>query len=77
MKAQSLFLVFVLFTNLLRAQQEPALHVAVIAGEGARQVISQKVRIEPAVQVQDESGKSIGRRRGSIHPAHLGTWRHL
>jgi hypothetical protein len=58
MKAQSIFLVFLLFTNLLRAQ-EPALHIAVVAGEGARQQISEKVRIEPAVQVQDQSGKSI------------------
>jgi hypothetical protein len=58
MKAQSLFLVFLLFTNLLRAQ-EPTLHIAVVAGEGARQQISQKVRVEPAVQVQDQAGKSI------------------
>jgi hypothetical protein len=58
MKLQSLFLVFLLFTNLLRAQ-EPTLHIAVIAGEGARQQISEKVRVEPAVQVQDQTGKSI------------------
>jgi hypothetical protein len=58
MKAQSIFLVFLLFTNLLRAQ-EPSLHIAVVAGEGVRQQISEKVRIDPAVQVQDQSGKSI------------------
>ena len=60
MKSQSvsLFLVFLLFTNLMRAQ-EPALKIAVVAGEGTRQQISQKVRVEPAVQVQDETGKSI------------------
>jgi hypothetical protein len=58
MKAQSLFLVCVLFTNLLRAQ-EPTLRIAVIAGEGARQKINQKVSVEPVVEVKDDGGKPI------------------
>lgn len=58
MKVQSLFLVCLLFTNLLRGQ-EPALRIAVIAGQGAREIINQKASVEPAVQVQDQNGKAI------------------
>lgn len=58
MKAQSLFLVSLLFTNLLRAQ-EPALHIAVIAGEDAKQRVNEKAIVEPAVQVEDQNGKPV------------------
>jgi hypothetical protein len=58
MKAQSLFLVCVLFANLLRGQ-EPALRVTVVAGEGTSYKINQKVSVDPVVQVQDENGKPI------------------
>jgi hypothetical protein len=58
MKALSVFLVTLLFTNLLRAQ-EPALRVSVVTGDGARQVINQKFRIEPVVEVVDEHGKPV------------------
>jgi hypothetical protein len=58
MKAQSVFLITLLFTNLLRAQ-EPALHVTVVAGEGSRQIVSQKSRVDPAVQVEDEKSKPV------------------
>ena len=58
MKALSLLLVSLLSSNLLRAQ-EPALRVAVIAGEGAREFNNQKVRVDPVVEVDDEKGKPI------------------
>ncbi len=58
MKAQSLFLVCVLFANLVRGQ-EPALRITVVAGEGASHKINQKVSVDPVVQVQDENGKPI------------------
>jgi hypothetical protein len=62
MKVQSVILVSLLFTNLLRGQ-EPALHIAVIAGEGATHNINvtdpKKDRVQPVVQVEDENGKSI------------------
>jgi hypothetical protein len=58
MKALSVFLVTLLSTNLLRAQ-EPALRLTVVSGEKARQVINQKVRTETVVQVDDEKGKPV------------------
>jgi hypothetical protein len=58
MKALSVFLVTLLFTDLLRAQ-EPALRIAVVAGQSARQNINQKVRVEPVVEVDDEKGKPV------------------
>jgi len=61
MKALSVFLVSLLFTNLLRGQ-EPALHITVIAGEGGSHninVVNQKGRVEPTVQVEDAQGKPI------------------
>ncbi len=58
MKAQSLFLVCLLFTNLLRGQ-EPAFHLTVVAGEGAKHNIHEKFRIQPVVQVTDENDKPI------------------
>jgi hypothetical protein len=58
MKAQSLFLICLLFTNLMRGQ-EPALRISVVAGEGATQLINQKGRVDSVVQVQDASGKTI------------------
>lgn len=59
MKAQSLFLVSLLLTNLARAQEEAPLRIAVIAGEGARQYINQLVHVEPVVEVDDEHGKPV------------------
>jgi len=59
MKAQSLFLVCVLFTNLLRAQEPAPLRISVIAGEGGREVSNQKIRVDPVVEVDDEDGKPI------------------
>lgn len=64
MKAQSVFLVSLLFMNLLRAQ-EPALHITVIAGEGITHNVTQfekeekKGRFDPVVQVEDQNGKPI------------------
>jgi hypothetical protein len=58
MKAQALFVVCLLFTNLMHGQ-EPALRISVVAGEGASQVINQKGRVDPVVQVQDANGKAI------------------
>lgn len=58
MKAQALFLVSLLFTNLLHGQ-ESTLNIAVIAGAAGREVINQKVRVDPVVQVEDETGKPV------------------
>jgi hypothetical protein len=58
MKAQSIFLAALLLTNFLRGQQ-PSLHVTVVAGEGAKYNIDQKVRVEPVVQVTDDAGKPV------------------
>jgi hypothetical protein len=58
MKAQSLFLVCLLFTNLLRGQ-DSAFHLTVVAGDGAKHNIHEKFRIQPVVQVTDENDKPI------------------
>jgi hypothetical protein len=58
MKAQSLFLVCLLFTNLLRGQ-DSGLRLNVLAGEGASHNIYQKFRVLPVVQVTDENDKPI------------------
>jgi hypothetical protein len=58
MKARSLFLVCLLFTNLLRAQ-ESGVRLTVLAGEGASHNINQKFRVLPVVQVTDENDKPI------------------
>jgi hypothetical protein len=58
MKALSLLLVSLLFSNLLRAQ-EPVLRIAVLAGAGEREYVNQKVRVEPSVEVDDEKGKPV------------------
>jgi hypothetical protein len=58
MKAQSLFLVCLLFTNLLRGQDSP-IHITVAAGEGASHNIYQKFRVQPVVLVADENDKPI------------------
>lgn len=58
MKVQSAFLALLLFTNLLRGQ-EPALNIAVLTGDGAKEAASQKLHIDPSVQVNDEHGKPV------------------
>ncbi len=58
MKALSLFLVCLLYTNLLRGQ-ESTLHLAVVAGDGAKHNVHEKFRIQPVVQVTDENDKPI------------------
>lgn len=58
MKALSVFLVSLLFTNLVRAQ-EPALRISIVSGDGARQVINQRFRTEPVIEVDDDKGKPV------------------
>lgn len=57
MRAQAIFLVTLLFTNLMQAQE--TLRIAVIAGNGARQYIKQKVHTEPIIEVDDEKGNPV------------------
>jgi len=61
MKVQSILLVFLLLTNLVNGQEPPApsLHITVIAGDGARGVVTQQAVIDPVVLVQDEKGKPV------------------
>jgi hypothetical protein len=58
MKVQSLFLVCLVFSNLLRGQ-EPPIQISIVAGEGISQIINQKGRVDPVVQVQETTGKPI------------------
>lgn len=58
MKFPSVFLVSLIVSSLLHAQ-DTTLRIAVIAGEGSRQYAGQKVRVDPAVEVDDENGKPV------------------
>jgi len=58
MKAQAIFLISLLLTNLVNAQQN-ALRIAVLSGNGARQYIKQKVHTEPVIEVEDEKGSPV------------------
>jgi hypothetical protein len=63
MKLQCVLLITLLFANLLRGQDAaPALRITVVAGEGARQNVNQRARVEPVepvVQVSDEKGVPV------------------
>lgn len=58
MKAHLAFLVCLLLTNLLRAQ-EPSIRVVIVAGQDEIHNINQKIRTEPVVEVQDENLKPV------------------
>lgn len=58
MKAQSVFLVCLLFSNLLLAQ-EPPLRVLVIAGQDQIHNVNGKVHTELVVEVQDQDRKPV------------------
>ncbi len=57
MRAQAVFLITLLFTNLMQAQE--TLRIAVVAGNSARQYIQQKVHTEPVIEVDDEKGTPV------------------
>jgi hypothetical protein len=63
MKLQCVLLISLLFANLMQGQDAaPALRITVISGDGARQNVNQRARvepIEPVVQVADAKGVPV------------------
>lgn len=57
MKAQAVFLISLLVSNLLRAQ-EP-IHVSAIAGAEAKNQVGQRLRVDPVVEVDDVNNKPV------------------
>jgi hypothetical protein len=57
MKAQAVFLISLLLTNLLRAQ-EP-FHITAVAGAETKNTVGQRVRIDPVVEVDDPNNRPI------------------
>jgi hypothetical protein len=51
-------LVFLLVVNLLTAQQ-PGLRVVIVEGDGAINNINQKINVQPAVEVRDDSNQLV------------------
>jgi hypothetical protein len=58
MKVSSLFLVFLLVSNLLRAQ-EPSIRVLIVAGQDEIHNVNRKLRTQPVVEVQDQNRNPV------------------